>query len=81
MRVLNTVPNQDVIEALRLDFALLLSSGKSLLQQRLEIEKLLEMYKQNKWIDKYENVKSCSNEISATIFCPFRFKVCVQLLP
>lgn len=81
MRLLNMGPNQEVVENLRLDFALLLTSGKGSLQQRLEVERLLDLYQKKGYIVRYENIKTSPDEISATVFCPSRAKVLVRLPP
>jgi len=81
MRLLNMGPNQEVVENLRLDFVLILTSGKGILQQRLEVEQLLSLYNQKGYIVKYQDIKTSPSEISATVFCPSRAKVFVQLPP
>lgn len=81
MKYLNTGPNREVIESIRLDFAMILTSGKGLIQQGLEVGQILEMYQQSGYISRYENILTTPNEISATVFCPSRARVSVQLPP
>lgn len=80
MQTLNTQrKNKDLFDAIELDFALVLSAGFAPSQQLQEVQRILQLYKQKGYIDKFESVVSSPAEISATIYCPLKKHIVVKV--